>query len=190
MTVVELDLPGVLLIRPLVFRDERGFFLETYHAPRYAAHGIAGPFVQDNHSRSRRGVLRGLHFQRRFPQGKLIRVTRGRVFDVVVDLRADSPTFGRHATVTLADDDPAQLWVPPGFAHGFCVLSDEADFLYKCTEVYRPEDEGGIRWDDPDLAIPWPVQEPLLSPRDRVLPRLADLGPDQLPRVAFDAAPA
>ena len=140
--------------------------------------------MQDNHSRSRRGTLRGLHFQRRHPQGKLVACARGSIYDVVVDLRAGSPTFGRSYGVTLSDEDHRQLWIPPGLAHGFCVLSDEADFLYKCTDYYRPDDEGGIAWDDPDLGIAWPVEAPLLSEKDRRLPRLRDLGPEDLPVVS------
>ncbi len=183
MTVRPTTLPGVLLVEPRVFGDARGFFLERYHAERYAEAGI-GAFVQDNHSRSRRGTLRGLHFQRRHPQGKLVEVARGQIWDVVVDLRRGSPTFGQWEGFDLDDEAHRQLWVPVGFAHGFCVLSDEADVLYKCTDVYRPDDEGGIAWDDPDLAIDWPALETvLLSDKDRALPRLADLGPDRLPRV-------
>lgn len=164
-----------------MFGDARGFFLERYHAARYAAHGIAAVFVQDNHSRSQRGTLRGLHFQKRYPQGKLVECVRGAVFDAVVDLRPGSPTFGQSYGVTLSSDHPRQLWIPPGLAHGFCVLSDEADFLYKCTDYYRPSDEGGIAWDDPDLSIAWPVEAPVLSEKDQGLPRLKDLGPDDLP---------
>lgn len=186
MTVHETTLPGVLLIEPRVFSDARGFFLERYHAARYAEAGIDAPFVQDNHSRSRLGALRGLHFQRTHPQGKLVEVACGRVWDVVVDLRAGSPTFGRWEGFGLDDEGHRQLWVPPGFAHGFCVLSDEADVLYKCTDVYRPDDEGGVAWDDPGLGIEWPgAAEPVLSAKDRALPRLADLGPDDLPHVPF-----
>jgi dTDP-4-dehydrorhamnose 3,5-epimerase len=181
MTVRETALPGVLIVEPRVFADARGFFIERYHAERYRAHGMDDRFVQDNHSRSRRGTLRGLHIQRRHPQGKLVTCLRGAVYDVVVDLRQRSPTFSRWAAVELAED--SQLWIPPGLAHGFCALSDEADVLYKCTDVYHPDDEGGIVWDDPDLAIPWPVEAPLLSDKDRALPRLRDLGPDDLPRV-------
>ena len=170
-----------------MFEDARGFFLERYHAARYAEAGIADRFVQDNHSRSVRGVLRGLHFQRRHPQGKLVEVLRGRVHDVVVDLRAGSPTFGEWEAFELAADPPRQLWVPPGFAHGFAVVSDGADVQYKCTDVYRPDDEGGIVWDDDALGIDWPRAAPLVSPKDRSLPRLRDLTPDQLPQVRFDA---
>lgn len=170
MTVSELDLPGVLLIEPRVFADERGFFLETFHAARYAEHGIPAHFVQTNLSRSKRGVLRGMHFQREHPQGKLVWVTRGAVFDVVADVDLASPTFGRHVAVELSDENHRQLWVPPGYAHGFCVLSDEADFAYACTDVYRPGDEAGIRYDDPTLGIAWPVVELILSEKDAALP--------------------
>lgn len=182
LTIHETPIPGVLLVEPRVFEDARGFFLEGYHAERYRAHGIAASFVQDNHSHSRRGVLRGLHFQRRHPQGKLVACVRGVVYDVVVDLRKNSPTFGRPHGVRLSDAQPRQLWVPPGLAHGFCVLSDEADVLYKCTDYYRPDDEGGLVWDDPDLGIAWPVAAPLLSEKDRGLPRLRELAPEDLPR--------
>jgi dTDP-4-dehydrorhamnose 3,5-epimerase len=174
--VIATELPGVLLIRPRVFGDARGFFLETFSAERYRAEaGIDLPFVQDNHSRSRRGVLRGLHFQRTRPQGKLVSVVRGRVFDVAVDIDPASPTCGRHVGVELSDANHWQLWIPPGYAHGFCVLSDAADLTYKCTDYYRPEDEGGLAWDCPRLAIPWPLAEPLVSARDRAHPDLDGL---------------
>ena len=184
MTVRDTSLPGVLVVEPRVFADARGFFLERYHAARYAEAGVGGPFVQDNHSRSARGVVRGLHFQRRHPQGKLVGVVRGEVWDVVVDLRAGSPTFGRWEGHRLSDAEPRQLWVPPGFAHGFAAVSDVADVVYKCTDVYRPGDEGGVAWDDPDLAISWPVDRPALSDKDRAHPRLRDLGPDDLPQIS------
>lgn len=185
MTVTELALPGLLLIEPCVFEDARGSFMEGYHAERYRAHGLDVTFVQDNLSRSRRGVVRGLHFQRRHPQGKLIHVVRGAIYDVAVDLRAGSVTFGQHVGIELSDANRRQLYVPPGFAHGFCALSDEADVLYKCTDVYRPDDEGGLRWNDPALGIDWPVAEPVVEPvlseRDRQHPTLAALTPDLLP---------
>ncbi len=177
------DLPGLLVFEPRVFEDARGSFMEGYHAERYREQGLEATFVQDNLSRSRRGVLRGLHFQRRHPQGKLIWVLRGAVYDVAVDLRPGSPTFGRHAALELSEANRRQLWVPPGFAHGFCALSERADVLYKCTDLYDPDDEGGLRWDDPALGIAWPVAEPVLSDRDRQHPALADLGPDDLPHV-------
>ena len=188
MTVHETSLPGVRVVEPRVFGDARGFFLERYHAARYAEAGIDADFVQDNHSRSRRGTLRGLHFQRRHPQGKLVEAARGRIWDVVVDLRPGSPTFGRWEGVELSDETHRQLWVPPGFAHGFCVLSDEADVLYKCTGVYRPDDEGGVRWDDPGLGIDWPLDDaPLLSDKDRALPTLAEIATGDLPAAPFSA---
>lgn len=185
MKVVSTSLPGVLVIEPMVFGDERGFFLESYHARRYAAHGVPGEgraFVQDNHSRSGKGVLRGLHYQRTKPQGKLVRVTRGRVFDVAADVNPDSPTFGRWVGVELSDENHRQLWIPPGYAHGFCVLSEVADFEYKCTEFYHPQDEGGIRWDDPKLAIAWPVKAPIVSAKDTRLPWLEQADRSWLPR--------
>lgn len=188
MTVRETSLPGLLVVEPRVFEDARGFFLERYHAGRYAEAGLDAAFVQDNHSRSRRGTVRGLHFQRRHPQGKLVEVARGRIWDVAVDLRRGSPTFGRWEAVELSDATHRQLWVPPGFAHGFAVLSDVADVLYKCTDVYRPGDEGGVAWDDPDLGVAWPVEAPpVLSDKDRALPRLAELEPGDLPDVAVGA---
>lgn len=172
MQVRETGLAGALVIEPRVFRDARGFFLETYHAERYAAAGILGPFVQDNHSHSTRGTLRGLHFQWRRPQGKLLRVIEGEIFDVALDIREDSPTFGRWVAVTLSADNFLQFFVPPGFAHGFCVTSAVAQVEYKCTELYDPEGEGGVAWDDPELAIPWPTRDIVLSPRDRSHPTL------------------
>ncbi|MCA8960419.1 MAG: dTDP-4-dehydrorhamnose 3,5-epimerase [Planctomycetes bacterium] len=182
MEVLETTLPGVLLIRPRVFGDDRGFFLESFQAERYAEAGIPGPWIQDNHSRSRTGVLRGLHYQLRFPQGKLVRCARGRVFDVAVDIRLGSPTFGRWTGAILDDVEHQQLWIPPGFAHGFCVLSDVADFEYKCTEHYHPEDDHGVRWDDPEVGIEWPIEGPTLSTKDAKLPLLSGVDPDALPR--------
>lgn len=166
MKVVETELPGVLVIEPRVFRDPRGFFLETYHAARYHEAGIQATFVQDNHSRSERGTLRGLHAQERFPQSKLVRVIEGEIWDVAVDIRVGSPTFGRHVGVTLGALDQRQIFVPAGFAHGFCVLSESAQVEYKCTDYYHPEDELRILWNDPELAIRWPVEKPLLSEKD------------------------
>jgi dTDP-4-dehydrorhamnose 3,5-epimerase len=174
MRVVATDLPGVLLIEPRVHGDDRGFFLETFHAERYAEAGIVGPFVQDNWSRSVRGTLRGMHFQEPQPQGKLVQVAAGAVFDVAADVRRGSPTFGRWVGFELSAENKRQLWVPAGFAHGFVVLSDVADFLYKCTALYKPEAERSVVWNDPDLAIAWPIAEPLLSPKDAAAPRLAD----------------
>ena len=174
MKITETTLPGVLVVEPRVFADDRGFFLETYQAERYAAAGIAASFVQDNFSRSVRGTLRGLHFQEPKAQGKLVQVLRGTVFDVVVDVRRNSPTFARWFGIELSGDAPKQLWIPPGFAHGFCVTSDSADFHYKCTTPYAPEAERSIRWNDPALAITWPVTQPLLSSKDAAAPLLAD----------------
>jgi dTDP-4-dehydrorhamnose 3,5-epimerase len=155
--------------------DHRGFFFETFRADRYAAHGIAGPFVQDNLSRSARGVLRGLHLQNPKTQGKLVSVLRGCVRDVAVDVRVGSPTFGQHVAVELTEEKRRQLWVPRGFAHGFVVLSESADFFYKCDELYSPSDEIVVRWDDPALGIGWGVSSPTVSPRDAAAPLLADV---------------
>ena len=172
MRVVETALEGVLVIEPRVFQDARGFFLETYHAQRYAAAGLDVTFVQDNHSRSRRDTLRGLHFQVSQPQGKLVRVIEGTIWDVAVDIRPDSPTFGQHVGVELSAENFRQIYVPPGFAHGFCVTTDVAQVEYKCTAYYDPADERGIAWNDPHLAIPWPVVDPVLSTRDQENPTL------------------
>jgi dTDP-4-dehydrorhamnose 3,5-epimerase len=172
--VLETALPGVLLLEPQRFGDDRGFFMEMFHARRYAELGIPGPFVQDNFSRSVKGTLRGLHLQEPNGQGKLVQVLAGAVYDVAVDVRRGSPTFGRWVGVELSADNRRQLWVPQGFAHGFCVLSESADFHYKCTDFYVPASERGILWSDPDLAISWPVTAPLLSPKDSVAPRLKD----------------
>ena len=178
MNFLPCPLPGVLRVEPDVFADPRGFFMETYHADKFAAGGITLPFVQDNHSRSVKGTLRGLHFQIQRPQGKLVRVVAGEVFDVAVDIRRGSPTFGRWHGETLSAENRLQLWVPPGYAHGFCVLSETADVIYKCTDVYAPGGERTIRWDDPTLAIRWPVSSPLLSAKDAAAPTLEGLGDD------------
>ena len=175
MKVLETVLPGVLIIEPKVFGDARGFFLESYQAERYRQLGIQHTFVQDNHSRSARGVLRGLHFQRSRPQGKLVSVSRGSVYDVAVDINPASPTCGQFVAVELNDENHRQLWIPPGYAHGFCVLSDIADVQYKCTDYYIPEDEGGLLWNDPQVNIPWPIEQPLLSAKDQRNPTLAQL---------------
>ena len=180
MRTVPTDLPGVLLIEPDIHRDARGFFLETYHAAKYGALGIHTPFVQDNHSHSVRGTLRGLHLQVRRPQAKLVSVIAGEIFDVAVDVRRGSPTFGRWVGMTLSAERGGQCFVPPGFAHGFAVLSDAADVAYKCSVPYDPTDELGIAWNDPAIGIAWPSDRPLLSERDRSHPRLADLS-DKLP---------
>ncbi|HKB12079.1 MAG TPA: dTDP-4-dehydrorhamnose 3,5-epimerase [Vicinamibacterales bacterium] len=182
MRVVTTDLPGVLVIEPDIYADGRGFFLETYHAERYGGHGIDGPFVQDNHSRSAGGTVRGLHLQLRRPQGKLVRVIEGEVYDVAVDVRRGSPTFGRWVAVTLSADNFLQCYIPPGFAHGFCVVTPTAQVEYKCTDFYDPASEIGIAWNDPALAIPWPVRDPILSSRDRCHPTLAEVT-DRLPQL-------
>ena len=176
MKISHSKLKGCVIIEPRVFGDDRGFFLETFQAARYKQEaGIDLPFVQDNHSRSARGVLRGLHFQKTKPQGKLVRVVRGEVYDVAVDIRKGSATFGQWEGVILSEDNKKQFWVPPGFAHGFVVLSATADFEYKCTDYYDPSDEGSILWSDPDLDIPWPIANPVLSAKDESAKRLVDL---------------
>ena len=180
MRVVPTGIAGVLIVEPDIHADGRGFFLETYHADRYRQHGIAGPFVQDNHSRSVAGTLRGLHLQLRHPQGKLIRVIEGEIFDVAVDARRGSPTFGRWVGVALTAENFKQVYVPPGFAHGFCVVSAIAQVEYKCTDIYDPASEIGVAWNDPALGISWPVTQPLLSKRDSRHPTLAELT-DRLP---------
>ena len=179
MNVVATALPGVLIIEPKIFGDARGFFMETFQAARYAEAGIAGPFVQDNLSRSAYGVLRGLHLQNPGPQGKLVTVLKGRVRDVAVDVRRGSPNFGQHVSVELNDENRRQFWVPRGFAHGFVVLSETADFFYKCDALYSPSDEMVVRWDDPALGIDWGVAAPSLSARDAAGRLLADV--DDLP---------
>jgi dTDP-4-dehydrorhamnose 3,5-epimerase len=168
-------LEGLVLLAPTVHGDERGFFLETYRADAWAAHGVPTEFVQDNQSRSRRGTVRGMHFQISPGQGKLVRVARGSVFDVVVDIRVGSPTFGHWEAAVLDDERGLQLWIPPGFAHGFCVLSDVADFVYKCTSYYDPATEAGFSFADPDVGIEWPEGELSHSQRDRDAPRLAEI---------------
>jgi len=176
MKVSHTKLEDCVIIEPRVFGDERGFFLETFQAVRYEQEaGIDLAFVQDNHSRSARGVLRGLHFQKTKPQGKLVRVVRGEVYDVALDIRKGSPTFGEWEGVILSEDNKKQLWVPPGFAHGFVVVSDTADVEYKCTDYYDPSDEDSILWNDPDLDIPWPNANPVLSAKDESARRLVDL---------------
>ena len=183
MKIIQTELENVLVIEPRVFGDERGFFLETFQAERYRASGIDYEFVQDNLSCSRRGVLRGLHLQNPRQQGKLVYVLKGEVYDVVVDVRLGSPTFGRWICRVLNDRNKHQIWVPPGFAHGFCVLSDTVLFAYKCTDYYSPEDEITVRWDDPVLSIDWPTTEVSLSEKDASAPCLADIDPGRLPRL-------
>ncbi len=168
MRVAPTDMAGVRWIEPKVHRDPRGFFVETYHQERYRSLGIEREFVQDNHSRSPHGILRGLHYQWRRPQGKLCYVIRGEVFDVLVDLRLDSPTFGCWGGANLSDENHCQLFIPPGFAHGFCVLSEWADFAYKCMEVFEPLDQHTLAWNDPLLAIDWPLESPILSEKDQL----------------------
>ena len=182
MRVVPTAIPEVVILEPVVHTDGRGFFLETYHADRYRQHGIGGPFVQDNHSRSLAGTLRGLHLQLRRPQGKLIRVIEGEIFDVAVDVRRGSPTFGRWVGVSLTAENFKQVYVPPGFAHGFCVVSSIAQVEYKCTDLYDPESELGVAWNDPALGITWPVTQPLLSRRDAAHKTLAEVA-DRLPQL-------
>ena len=183
MNIETTPLSGVVLIRPRVFGDERGFFLESWNRRAFEEAGIPSSFVQDNHSRSRQGILRGLHFQTRQTQGKLVRVVQGEVFDVAVDLRADSPTCGQWFGCRLNAEDKTQLWVPPGFAHGFYVLSDSADFLYKCTDYYDPESEVSLAWDDPEVGIEWPLVDglaPDLSAKDQ-----AGLSWSEIPKFHF-----
>jgi len=182
MNVVETDLPGVLLLEPRIFGDERGWFFESWQQERYAELGIGGPFVQDNQAYSRRGTLRGLHIQNPYGQGKLVQVIHGEVFDVAVDARRGSPTFGRWYGARLTGDNKHQLWIPPGFLHGYLVTSDDALFSYKCTDYYHPETQFSVRWNDPDVGIDWPVEgTPLLSERDRDAPLLRDIAADRLP---------
>jgi dTDP-4-dehydrorhamnose 3,5-epimerase len=175
------ELPGVILVEPRVFQDERGFFLETYHAERYRQGGIAATFVQDNHSKSSAGILRGLHTQLKHAQGKLVRAVEGAIWDVAVDIRVGSPTFRRWVGFELTAENFHQLYIPPGFAHGFCVLSKTAQVEYKCTDLYDPADELALLWKDPDLAIDWPVEDPVLSAKDRDALLLRDAW-DRLPR--------
>lgn len=189
MKFIATKLEGVFLIEPRVFEDGRGFFMETHSSRVFEEQGVNVAFVQTNHSRSVRNVLRGLHYQVGRPQGKLVRVVRGRVFDVAVDIRPGSPTFGSWLAEELSDANRRMLYIPPGLAHGFCVLSDEVDFLYSCTDYYYPAGERGIIWNDPDLAIPWPISEPLLSPKDLKLPKIRDINFELAPPVAGATAP-
>ncbi|MDK9754290.1 dTDP-4-dehydrorhamnose 3,5-epimerase [Vibrio sp. D173a] len=175
MKIIQTKLKGCLIIEPQVYGDERGFFLETFQAERYYEAGIEETFVQDNRSRSSQNVLRGLHFQKTKPQGKLVTVTNGEVFDVAVDLRPNSDTFGEYESVLLSGENKLQFYIPPGFAHGFCVISKTADFQYKCSSYYDPTDEGGILWNDPSLNINWPVATPILSEKDQMQPKLDEI---------------
>ena len=182
MQVTTTQLAGVLLIEPRLFPDSRGYFFETFQKERYQKHGISAEFVQDNFSRSSKNTVRGLHYQLERPQGKLVFVIHGRVLDVIADIRVGSPTFGKAITIELDDVHHRQIYIPPGFAHGFCVLSDRADFIYKCTDYYHPQSEHGICWNDSDLAISWQVSDPILSEKDATLPFLKNVSVDQLPQ--------
>jgi len=180
--IIETAIPEVLLIEPDVFEDNRGFLLETWNRERYIDAGFPDvAFVQDNHSRSRKGVLRGLHFQLKHPQGKLVQVVTGTVFDVAVDIRVGSPTFGQWVGFELSEDNHRQVWTPSGFAHGFCALSDVVNLTYKCTDLYHPEDQGGVLWNDPEIGIAWPLEESLLSKKDLLSPVLALIPENKLP---------
>ena len=174
MKFTQTSLPGVILIEPLVRGDARGFFIETYRADIFRANGIDQTFLQDNHSRSARGVLRGLHYQEPYPQGKLVRCVRGELFDVAVDIRRGSPAFGQWYGTTLSEENKAMLWVPVGFAHGFCALTDDAELVYKATEIYHPEADRSIRWNDPEIGVEWPITAPSLSAKDAAAPLLHD----------------
>jgi len=182
MKITETSLPGVFLIEPKKFGDNRGFFLETFRSDLFEEAGISAQFVQDNHSRSSKGVLRGLHYQLVQPQGKFVRVATGAVFDVAVDVRRGSPNFGQWFGAELSEDNMNMMYVPPGFAHGFVVLSDTADFIYKCTDYYHPESEQGIAWDDPDIGVEWPISDVMLSEKDKLNPKLKDQHSDLLPQ--------
>jgi len=181
MNIVTTSIEGILIIEPEVFKDSRGFFMETYNRNRYMKAGIDTVFVQDNLSYSVKGTVRGLHFQVRNPQAKLVQIISGEIFDVVVDIRQGSATFGKWTGFHLSDRNKRQLFVPQGFAHGFCVLSETAHFLYKCSDFYAPDDEGGIIWSDPAIGIDWPVKDPIISEKDKQYPYLYDLTEEQLP---------
>jgi dTDP-4-dehydrorhamnose 3,5-epimerase len=175
MKIIQTSIPEVIILIPQIFTDSRGYFLETYQQKKYAEFGIEKAFVQDNQSCSTKHVLRGLHFQLRYPQSKLVRVTQGAVFDVAVDIRRNSPTFGKWHGEILSAENRKQMYIPENFAHGFCVLSDSAEFLYKCTDFYVPGDEGGLIWNDPQIGVKWPINEPILSQKDAELPSLSDI---------------
>jgi len=182
MNIEETKLSGVLILEPKVFTDDRGYFFEIWNSTHYKQSGIPGPFVQDNISFSKKGILRGLHFQYPQSQGKLIQVLSGEVLDVVVDIRAGSPTYGQWVGEVLSESNHRQMYVPPGFAHGYCVTSEAALFSYKCTDFYNPSTEHGIIWNDPDIGIEWPIAQPVLSTKDAVYPGLKDLRPENLPQ--------
>lgn len=187
MKVIETDLPGCVVVEPKVFGDARGWFMETWQRERYAQHGIGPDFVQSNLSRSARGVLRGLHYQWPNPQGKLVCVLEGEVYDVAVDIRRGSPHFGRWTAVLLSADNRCQFWIPPGFAHGFVTLSESAMFAYQCSTAYDAAADANLAWDDPDIGIDWPLASPSLSTKDAAAPRLRDIAPGRLPRAAEPA---
>jgi dTDP-4-dehydrorhamnose 3,5-epimerase len=182
MKIIRTHLDGVVIIEPKIFNDERGFFLETYHLDRYVEHGISNRFVQDNLSYSIRGTLRGLHYQYPHPQAKLVQVLKGEIFDVAVDIRLHSPTFGHWHGEYLSDRNRRQMLIPEGFAHGFCVLSEEALFSYKCSDFYNPETEGGLLWNDPQIGITWPLKTSILSKKDQKNPQLRSISPNKLPQ--------
>jgi len=182
MKVTETKLSEVLILEPKVFQDDRGYFLETWNKTRYEKIGVPVHFVQDNISLSKRGILRGLHFQYPQSQGKLIQVLLGEVLDVVVDIRVGSPTYRQWIGEVISESNHRQMYVPPGFAHGYCVISDKALFSYKCTDFYNPATEHGIIWNDPEIGIEWPTEQPVLSPKDKAYPRLKDLEPENLPQ--------
>lgn len=181
MKVIQTSLPGLVLLEPVVFGDARGFFFETWNAERYAAQGLPSSFVQSNVSSSSKAVLRGLHYQWPRPQGKLVTVLQGEVYDVAVDIRRGSPTFGRWEAFILSGENRRQLWIPPGFAHGFAVLSDDALFNYLCTDVYVKEADASVRWNDADIAVDWPISAPTLSSKDEQAPFLQDIPAERLP---------
>ena len=183
MKIIQTKLKGVMIIEPRVFNDQRGYFMELYQCERYRENGINCNFVQDNLSYSIQNTLRGLHYQHPHPQAKLVNVIRGKVFDVAVDIRRGSPTFGQWEGVVLSGDNHRQLFIPEGFAHGFCVLSEYAIFSYKCSDIYTPEAEGGIAWNDPRIGIKWPLKNPLLSENNQKYPCLEDLSAEKLPHL-------
>ena len=174
MEFIQTEIPDIILVKPNVIEDHRGFFMESYHIEKFKIGGINCTFVQDNHAKSVQNTLRGLHFQVQYPQAKLLRCLKGKVFDVAVDIRQDSPYFGKWVGEELSEENRNQLYIPEGFAHGYYVMSETAEIVYKCSEIYHPQDEQGIRWDDPDIAINWPGDNPILSEKDKALPMMAD----------------